>query len=206
MTYEEVNKAICGLINDALKYSSTDICKVTVEDIIAGEINFHQADAFFRKLENQQKIKVIQYASENAWFGGLVDPYDYVFREFIIEVLDPSFLYGYENVLATDKQQNQQREYFIKLEDDRRIFLNGDILMAKPDFNSENEIVFKYLYEHPNTVLTKDQIESDIKVPISKTFHKIVENLGFTGGFKQLFFDISAESIRFKNPVTVQNN
>lgn len=205
MTYEEVNKAICGLINDARKYSVNGICKVTVDDIVGLDVNYHQADAFFRKLESQQKIKVILYATENAW-DGEDDIYTDVFEEYLFGVLDPSFLVGYENMLATDKQHNQQREYFIKLEDDRRILLNGDILMAKPDFNSENEIVFKYLYEHPNTVISKDKIESDIKVPISKTFHKIVENLGFTGGFKQLFFDISAESIRFKNPVTVQNN
>ncbi|MFZ6022360.1 MAG: hypothetical protein ACOYT9_02730 [Patescibacteria group bacterium] len=205
MTYEEVNKAICGLINDALKYSSNGICKVTVYDIVGQEVNYHQADAFFRKLESKQKIKAIQFASENAW-DGEDDIYTDVFEEYLFEVLDPSFLKGYENVLTTDQKGNQQREYFIKLENDRRILLNGNILMAKPDFNSENEVVFKYLYEHPNTTLMKDQIESDIKVPITKTFHKIVENLGFTSGFKQLFFDISAESIRFKNPVTVPNN
>jgi len=83
----------------------------------------------------------------------------------------------------------------------REIFVN-DFLLAKPDFGLENEMVFGYIFQHPNERLSKTQIEQDLNISVSKSFHKIVENLGFKGDLRKAFFDISKTYIRFKNPLT----
>jgi hypothetical protein len=86
-------------------------------------------------------------------------------------------------------------------EQSREILING-FLLAKPDFGLENEMVFGYIYQHPNERLSKAQIEQDLNISIGKSFHKIVENLGFKGDLRKTFFDISKTYIRFRNPVT----
>lgn len=83
----------------------------------------------------------------------------------------------------------------------REILING-FLVAKPDFERENERFFTYVFNKPNKRISKKEIEDYYKEKLTKTFHKIAENLGFTGNFKKAFFDISSKGIRFRNPVT----
>lgn len=84
------------------------------------------------------------------------------------------------------------------------ILFNG-IQIAKPDWESENEIVFNFLYNHPNKKHTQVEIEAAIKRKVSKSLHKIVENLGFVGDLKKVFIDANKDSICFKNPITQED-
>lgn len=84
----------------------------------------------------------------------------------------------------------------------REILLNEVFQLARPDFNSENDNVFDYLYQHPNETFTVNQIKEHIGGELDKSLHKIIENLGFRGDLRKAFFDVSQDSIRFKNPVT----
>lgn len=89
----------------------------------------------------------------------------------------------------------------------REIFLNDAVhnivhLLAKPSFDSENDNVFTYLYEHPNQKFTKKQIEDGVHITGIKSLHKIVENLGFQGDIKRAFFNVSEQSVQFRNSIT----
>ena len=84
----------------------------------------------------------------------------------------------------------------------REIVLNGLFQLAKPNLNSENDVVFQYLYDHPNTSFTKTQLESALSTKITKPLHKIVENLGFKPELSKVFFSVSKNSIEFRNPVS----
>lgn len=92
--------------------------------------------------------------------------------------------------------------YRVSYSDKSREILVNNLLLAKPDFGSENEMVFGYIYQHPNERLNKTQIEQQLNISIGKSFHKIVENLGFKGDLRKAFFDLSKTYIRFRNPVT----
>lgn len=86
----------------------------------------------------------------------------------------------------------------------RHVLLNGTVI-GKPDFDSENDLVMKFLFEHPNQKFTKKQIEEDcLGQPMKKSFHKIIENLGFKGDIKKLFFSSSTNAIEFRNPITFE--
>lgn len=89
-------------------------------------------------------------------------------------------------------------------ENSREIILNDFFLISKPDFNSENEQVFYYLYRNPNRTIEKSEIEENFKAnqTLTKDFHKIVENLKFKKDLRKAFFDISQDSIKFFNPVS----
>jgi hypothetical protein len=87
-------------------------------------------------------------------------------------------------------------------EHSREIILNDLFLISKPDFDSENERVFDYLYKNPNRTIGKGEIIEDLKISLTKDFNKIVENLKFKKDLRKAFFDISQDSIKFYNPVS----
>ena len=109
----------------------------------------------------------------------------------------------------TDKrsapQQPQDRDtdlvYEVKFTAKREILVN-DFLLTQLEFNSENDNVFKYLYEHPNRIISVKELEKQLGgESLKKSLHKIVENLGFTRELKDAFFGISKTSILFRNPL-----
>lgn len=102
-------------------------------------------------------------------------------------------------------QQPQARDadvvYEIKLTTSREILINN-LILARPEFGSENEIVFRYLFDNPNRTVTLDELQKRMgDQPIKKTLHKIVENLGFQGDLKDAFFSVAKDSILFRNPI-----
>ena len=86
-------------------------------------------------------------------------------------------------------------------ENSRKIVLNDIFLLAKPDFNSENEVVFSYLFKKPGTKVSKSCLEKSTGIKLKKPFHQIVDDLGFTASLKRAFFSISRNTIKFNNPV-----
>jgi hypothetical protein len=87
-------------------------------------------------------------------------------------------------------------------EHSREILLNDFFLISKPDFDSENEQVFHYLYKHPNRPVERGEIMENLKISITKDFDKIIENLKFKKDLRKAFFEISKDSIKFYNPVS----
>lgn len=98
--------------------------------------------------------------------------------------------------------ESNNQTYSITYTKSRQVLLNGVFQLAQPTFNGENDLVFSYLCQHPNKPLSKKQLESELKITISKPLHKIVENLGFKGDLAKAFFSVSKGSIVFRNPVS----
>jgi len=78
----------------------------------------------------------------------------------------------------------------------------GEQLIANPDFNSINEQIFTYIYNHPNRRISIDELEKEcLKQRLGRTLNSVVQNLGFTGDIRKVFFNVSKQGIRFKNPI-----
>lgn len=91
--------------------------------------------------------------------------------------------------------------YYVRYEPkEYKIFINN-FFLKKLDFNSENELVFNLLFENPNKIFTKKEIEETLKEPLKKELNSIVQNLNFTGDLRKAFFNVSNKSIKFINPV-----
>lgn len=98
--------------------------------------------------------------------------------------------------------QTPHAVYEVKFTPAREILING-FLLTRLDFDSENDNVFKYLYARPNQTISVADLEKQLGgTLLKKPLHKIVENLGFAREIKRVFFDISKDSIRFRNPIT----
>lgn len=91
--------------------------------------------------------------------------------------------------------------YEITYTKSREVLLNKLLLISKPDFNSENDLFFSFLYENPNKTFKISEIEAKIGT-LTKDIHKILENLGFTGDIRKVFINASKTSICFSNPIT----
>ena len=98
-----------------------------------------------------------------------------------------------------DILRNELRIHFSEMSG--KIFLNGLLLLAKPNHGSENYSFFKYLYDNPNRTVTREELtKNDIK--IGKSPSQIVNDLGFKGGLGKLFFSVSENAYTFRNPIT----
>lgn len=87
----------------------------------------------------------------------------------------------------------------------REVILNDLFLLSKPDFGSENDLVFGYLFQNQNKLISLQELEREAtKQPIKKKLHEVVRDLGFTKDLLKAFFSISKNAITFTNPVTFQ--
>jgi hypothetical protein len=83
--------------------------------------------------------------------------------------------------------------------------INDKYLLSTLLLGYDTDLVFQYVYNHPNTTLYRERVEEDIKkldkkFTIDKTrFNKIVDTIGFTGPLRNLFFDTSQNAIEFRN-------
>jgi hypothetical protein len=101
--------------------------------------------------------------------------------------------------------QNNQREYHeISYTGSRQIIFDDFIELGHPGFDGENDRVFTFLYQHPDEKFTIQQVREATRLNLQKSFHKIVENLGFRGDLIKMFFDISATDIRFRKRITTE--
>ncbi len=108
------------------------------------------------------------------------------------------------NRLETKKEKSLSKEDEIVYEiayRGREISINS-ILLAKPDFMSENDEFFDYVYKKQNKRISIEEIEKYKNRKFKKTPHQIIKDLGFTGDIARAFFDISQKGVFFRNPVT----
>jgi len=78
-------------------------------------------------------------------------------------------------------------------------------LLAKPNFDSVNDNFLALVYENPEKRFTlKDLAAKGIDLK-NKSLHKVVDELGFRGKLKKLFFKVAQDVVVFNNPVTVRD-
>ncbi|MFC1626849.1 hypothetical protein ACFL1P_01445 [Patescibacteria group bacterium] len=133
------------------------------------------------------------------WSFKLSNYYQKVFEDYQNQYKEAAKAYQQSKQMQEVKVKNPVYEVKYS-ERTREIFVNN-FLVAKPDFDSENERVFTYLYLHPNKKISLEELQQHTG-KLAKTLHKIVENLGFKNEFKTVFFSVSKQSIQFRNPIT----
>jgi hypothetical protein len=85
----------------------------------------------------------------------------------------------------------------------REIKIN-DVLLSTPQYESENQRVFGYLYNHPNENISLKVLAAAAigKSELGKSLHQIVNDLGFKGPLAKVFFNKSSKAIQLNNPIT----
>lgn len=84
----------------------------------------------------------------------------------------------------------------------RQILLNDKRVLARLNFNGQNDLVCSYLFENPYRIITLDEIEANAtREPLRKTLHEFVRAFGFSGTLRQLFFDVSKRHIYLRKEI-----
>lgn len=133
---------------------------------------------------------------------------------FYIQVLQPQFDNILEEVtkqkpkpVQSVKKKNDPYEhkedtsekYFVTMHK-RQVVLNNTFVLSSPNFNSENSNFIEYMIEHPDCVVERKDFE-DAKQKVKKSFHHVLNDLGFKGEIRKLFFEASKSSVKFRNNV-----
>ncbi len=85
----------------------------------------------------------------------------------------------------------------------REIKLNN-ILLANPDFSTENELFFQFMYENSGRPVSRKEIESHCG-NLKKRVSDILRDLNFAGAIRQNFFPVATEKeVMFVNPISKQ--
>lgn len=169
----------------------------------------HFVYTFLKKLEHEKIIRIIHLGTAYNLFYQMDAPRGHPDEHYHVFELKDEFDSYLTNVVSNHipvaSSHNHEKGLKISYsENTREIVLNDLFLISKPDFDSENEKVFYYLYRNPNKIVTKTEIAENFNAnqTLTKDFHKIVENLKFKKDLRKAFFDISQDSIKFFNPVS----
>lgn len=99
------------------------------------------------------------------------------------------------------KEADETVVYEISYRKNREIVLNGKKVIAKPDFDSENDNFFNYVFERPNIKIDTKELSKILT--LKKRIPSILADLGFAGDLKKMFFPASSKNaILFINPIT----
>lgn len=83
-------------------------------------------------------------------------------------------------------------------------FAERSVERHRPNFYSQTDLMFGYIFKNPNRVITLDELRTNIdRRHLSLTFTSVVSELKFTGKLRRLFFRASKSHLIFYNPITV---
>jgi hypothetical protein len=126
-------------------------------------------------------------------------------------------LYVLETIIKRLEDQNNlnlrkeisEREYQAGIaykitysEHSRDIKLNN-IVLCSPDFESENDRFFYFVYANPNRIIPMEELHKGMGGKPNKTISQILRDLKFKGDLKKLFFPVSNnKNVQFINPIS----
>lgn len=103
------------------------------------------------------------------------------------------------------QEHDASTKYELRYSNARELTLNG-ILLAHPDFLSENDQFLSFIFEEGNAwrnIPTSELLEHMKVSKLSKTIHQILSDLNITGTIKDVFIpNVSTKGFEFRNPIS----
>lgn len=162
----------------------------------------------------ESRLKIIEFADRvdfdtNHHFRfWIVKPGD--FQKLLSKALEvkKSLTYnrqGQDSIHVVERVQEREPGILYKVifnEHNREIRVDG-ALVGNPDLDSENDLVFGYVYKNPNRTIRLREIEDGIKQSVNKRLTDIMRDVGFKGDLRRVFFKgVTKTSLYFVNPIT----
>lgn len=167
-----------------------------------GTQEYEDRKAILEKLQTQEAISGFHKGEVGAyyyWSFSIGSKYQVVFNEY--ENLYQNAAQEYQQSKPAEETDAKNPIYKVSYSEKTREITINNFLLANPDFDSENERVFTYIYKNQNKKIDLKELQQNTG-KLTKNLHKIVENLGFVGNLRKAFFDVSKTGIRFRNPIT----
>jgi len=121
-------------------------------------------------------------------------------RDYLID------LYGVKESKSIPELQQEYEDskvdYWIDFDKNGQISLNGQYKLGKMQYGSNSYEVFSYLFEHSGKEITKNKIEKDRKITITRSMANTLDELRFRGELKKLFIKSSKGKVLLRKKVT----
>ncbi len=180
------------------KYDSKNL-RVTFEELA-------RAGGWYLKDENHFRFYETMFSLEKENVIKIID----LVKEEIIISLTRDFMMDQQ---AIDEGNHPfsgtaaETAYFLDFDPKtRELVLNKEYILSTPNFSSENHNFIEYVFARPNEKITKEEIETAIKKSLGKSFHQILNDLGFKGELRKMFFpSVSKDGIIFENSISYKD-
>lgn len=192
---EPTSSNVNGLNRRAKRVFDTWYDKVT--KVLTFNLTYHQYYFHFSKPRNLLKNMPWNFEDYIKNF----ESHLFAIEEVLISLMEEKNLTIRQEIAK--KELQEELLYKITYSDhSREIKLNG-ITIARPDFESENDRFFNYIYNNPNRSITKTEIENSIQGKLKKNNSDILKDLGFTNNIRKIFFPGATKTkVKFNNPIT----
>lgn len=102
--------------------------------------------------------------------------------------------------------EEKEKTAVLKISYDNHKLKINEIVIAKPHFESENDYFVTYITNNPGKKLTNQEFVKFKNGKMTKKFDQIINDLGFKGNIKKLFFpNISIKAVEFRNQITMED-
>lgn len=102
--------------------------------------------------------------------------------------------------------EEKEKTAVLKISYDNHKLKINEIVIAKPHFESENDYFAAYITNNPGKKLTNQEFVKFKNGKMTKKFDQIINDLGFKGNIKKLFFpNISIKAVEFRNQITMED-
>lgn len=207
MTGEEIKEKILLIILKFYQINEyVDVLKIQISAFSGlSDVEIRQS---LNNLEKNKLIEVLDNrAVRNDISGAMYKATNFGDSYLEIKILDGFKEYIKEKDLNNKlKEKSKEDSVILKVTyRDRKVRVN-EIVIARPRFESENDLFIQFIINNPNKKLSKQSFEKFKGEKMTKKFEQIIKDLRFKGNIKKLFFpNISIKAVEFRNPVTAED-
>jgi len=204
MTGEEIKRQIILTI---LKfYQITDNEHLFIQRSEFSGLSDAEINTSILTLEKNQLIEVIDNRAVRSDIDAMMYKalrrFDYIIE---IKILDGFKKYVNDQNLSSYLEEKEKTAVLKMSYDNHKLKIN-EIVIAKPHFESENDYFATYITTNPGKKLTSPEFAKFKNNKMTKKFDQIINDLGFKGNIKKLFFpNISIKAVEFRNQITLED-
>jgi hypothetical protein len=200
MTGEEIKRQIILTI---LKfYQITDDEHLFIQRTDFSDLSDTEINTTILTLEKNKLIEVLDnQAVRNDMFSVMYKASNRFDSKIEIKILDGFKKYISDNNLSSYLEEKENSAVLKMSYNNHKLKIN-EIVIARPHFDSENDHFAMYITTNSNNKLTSAEFKKFNGGIMTKKFDQIINDLGFKGNIKKLFFpNISTKAVEFKNQI-----
>jgi len=204
MTGEEIKRQIILTI---LKfYQITDNEHLFIQRSEFSGLSDAEINTTILTLEKNKLIEVIDNRAVrndmDAMMYKALRRFDYMIE---IRILD-GFMKHVSDQNLSGYLEEKEKTAILKMTYDNHKLKINEMVIARPHFESENDYFATYITNSSGGKLTNSEFVKFKNDKMAKKFDQIINDLGFKGNIKKLFFpNISIKAVEFRNQITLED-
>jgi len=204
MTGEEIKKKVLLTILKFYQISENEVLAIKRVEFLG--LSDSEISASLYNFEKNKLIEIIDNrAIRNDVYSIMHKASNLYDCSVELKILD-----GFKKYISDQNLNNyleeKEKTAVLKISYDNHKLKINEIVIAKPHFESENDYFATYITTNPGKKLTSQEFAKFKNNKMTKKFDQIINDLGFKGNIKKLFFpNISIRAVEFRNQITPED-